>query len=394
MLNFIRSSRAKKAVALALAAGFVLSFTACKKEQQKGAAGPVVVKTMEVIKRDTAITYDFNGFVEAQQEAKLMANVSGKIISKNFKGGDSVEAGQVLFTIDQRSYTANLLSAQANLSSAKSSYLNLVTDADRYAKLYEQNAISKQTYDNIITQRDQAKAQVAACEAIVANAEVSMNDTEVRAPFSGRISTSDLSVGNFVTQGQTVLATMSNVNPVRVKFAISENEYLTLANDKNSQGAKALSNLSLVLANGQKYPATGVVEQVDRGVGEGTGTLTIKALFKNDDNLLMPGMFARVQANAGVSKGAMLIPQRAVKELLYKKFVYTVDSENKVDMKEVVLGPRIGRLWLVESGLAGNETLIVEGVQKVNKGSVVKPTPMTEAELDTTKPASSGQNAK
>jgi len=394
MLDFIRSSRAKKAVALALATGFVLSFAACKKEQPKGAAGPIVVKTMDVIKRDTPINYDFNGFVEAQQEAKLMANVSGKIIAKNFKGGDTVQAGQVLFTIDQRSYTANLLSAQANLSSAKTNYLRLMTDADRYAKLYEQNAISKQTYDNIIAERDQAQAQVSACEALVANAEVSMNDTQVRAPFSGRISTSDLSVGNFVTQGQTVLATMSNVNPVRVKFAISENEYLTLAGAKNSEGAKALSDLSLVLSNGQTYPAKGVIEQVDRGVGEGTGTLTVKALFKNDDNLLMPGMFARVQASSGVTKDAMLIPQRAVKELLYKKFVYTVDKENKVDMKEVVLGPRVGRLWLVESGLSGNETLVVEGVQKVNKGSVVKPTPMTEAELDTTKTAAPQQGAK
>ncbi|MDO4179459.1 MAG: efflux RND transporter periplasmic adaptor subunit [Phascolarctobacterium sp.] len=393
MLDFIRSARTKKAVAIALATGITLSFAACKKEQPKGNAA-IAVKTMEVIKRDTPITYDFNGFVEAQQEAKLMANVSGKIISKNFKGGDTVQAGQVLFTIDQRSYTANLLSAQANLSSAKTEHLRLVTDADRYAKLYEQNAVSKQTYDNIIAQRDQAQAQVAACEAIVANAEVSMTDTQVRAPFSGRISTSDLSVGNFVTQGQTVMATMSNVNPIRVKFSISENEYLTLTETNKNKGAKGLSDLSLVLSDGKTYPVKGVVEQVDRGVGEGTGALTIKALFANDDNLLMPGMFARVQANSGIVKDAMLVPQRAVKELLYKKFVYTVDKENKVDMKEVKLGARVGRLWLVESGLNGDETLVVEGIQKVNKGSVVKPTPMTEADLDTTQTAAPAEAKK
>ena len=358
MLDFTRSAKLKRAVAVSLAAGLILSFAGCgQKQQAKPTAVPV--KTMQVIQRDTPITYDFNGFIEAQQEAKIMANVTGKIVAKNFKGGDTVEAGQVLFTIDQRSYTANLLSAQANLASAKTDYLRLATDAERYTKLYEQNAVSKQALDNIIASRDQAKAQVAASEALVANAEVSMNDTNVRAPFTGRISTSDLAVGNYVTQGQTVMASMNNVNPIRVRFSISENEYLALANAKDIDGAKALSGLTLVLSDGKEYPVKGNLEQVDRGVGEGTGALTLKALFKNDDQLLLPGMFARIRANAGVAKNALLIPQRSVKELLYKKFVYTVDKENKVDMKEVKLGPRIGQLWLVEGGLKGDETLVV-----------------------------------
>jgi membrane fusion protein (multidrug efflux system) len=118
-------------------------------------------------------------------------------------------------------------------------------------------------------------------------------------------------------------------------------------------------------------------------VTEGTGTLTLKATFNNPNHLLLPGMFGRIQANAGTTKNAMLIPQRAVKELLYKKFVYTVDGDNKVDMKEVKLGARVGRMWLVESGLDGNETIVVEGIQKVNKGSLVEPTAITEKDLDT-----------
>ncbi|MBQ8920115.1 MAG: efflux RND transporter periplasmic adaptor subunit [Acidaminococcaceae bacterium] len=371
-----------KRVVVALAISGVLAFAGCgnKQAQQKTPAA-VAVKTMQVIKRDTPNIHEFTGFVEAQQAANLTANVSGKITSKNFNGGDWVEAGQVLFTIDQRTYRANVLNAQAGLAAARTEYNRLNADAERYAKLYEQNAVSRQQFDLAIAQRESAKAQVAAQEAILENAQINMGDTEVKAPFSGKISTSDLSVGNFVAAGQTVLATMSNTNPVRIKFSMSENEYIQLSKAHSDNGAKALEDLKLVLSDGSIYTGAGVVDQVDREIGSGTGALTLKARFSNDDNMLMPGMFARLQANAGTVKNAMLIPQRAVKEMLYKKFVFVVGSDNKVDMKEVTLGARVGKLWLVESGLNGDETLVVEGVQKVNKGSEVKPAAMTEADL-------------
>ncbi|MBQ9284598.1 MAG: efflux RND transporter periplasmic adaptor subunit [Acidaminococcaceae bacterium] len=371
-----------KRVAVALAISGVLAFAGCgNKQAQQKAPAAVAVKTMQVIKRDTPNIHEFTGFVEAQQAANLTANVSGKITSKNFNGGDWVEAGQVLFTIDQRTYRANVLNAQAGLAAARTEYNRLNADAERYAKLYEQNAVSRQQFDLAIAQRESAKAQVAAQEAILENAQINMGDTEVKAPFSGKISTSDLSVGNFVAAGQTVLATMSNTNPVRIKFSMSENEYIQLSKAHSDNGAKALEDLKLVLSDGSIYTGAGVVDQVDREIGSGTGALTLKARFSNDDNMLMPGMFARLQANEGTVKNAMLIPQRAVKEMLYKKFVFVVGSDNKVDMKEVTLGARVGKLWLVESGLNGDETLVVEGVQKVNKGSEVKPAAMTEADL-------------
>ena len=380
----LRNFRGKwgKSLAVALAVSGLLVFTGCgNKQAQQKAPAAVAVKTMQVIKRDTPNVHEFTGFVEAQQEAKLTANVSGKITGKYFNGGDWVEAGQVLFTIDQRTYKANLLNAQAGLAAARTEYNRLVADAERYKKLYEQNAVSKQQYDLSVAQRDSAQAQVAAQEAILENAQISMGDTEVKAPFSGKISTSDLSVGNFVAAGQTVLATMSNTNPVRIKFSMSENEYLQLSKARSDSGAKALEDLKLVLSDGSIYTGAGTVDQVDREIGSGTGALTLKAKFSNDNNVLMPGMFARLQANAGTIKNAMLIPQRAVREMLYKKFVFVVGSDNKVDMKEVTLGARVGKLWLVEKGLNGDETLVVEGVQKVNKGSEVKPAAMTEADL-------------
>lgn len=370
------------AVSLAIAGLFV--FAGCgNKQAQQQKTGAVAVKSMQVIKRDTPNLYEFTGFVEAQQEANITANVSGKITSKNFNGGDWVEAGQVLFSIDQRTYRANVLNAQADVASARTELARLETDAQRYAKLYEQHAVSRQAYDLALAQRDQAQAAVKAREALLENAQISMGDTDVRAPFAGKISTSDLSVGNYVTAGQTVLATMSNTNPVRIKFSISENEYLALAKAHTDAGVNSLQDLKLILSDGTVYEGSGAVDQVNREISGNTGALTLKARFSNDSNILLPGMFARLQANAGTRKNAVLIPQRAVKEMLYKKFVFVIGNDNKVDMREVTLGARVGKLWLVEKGLNGDETIVVEGIQKVNKGSEVKATAMTEAELST-----------
>lgn len=370
------------AVSLAIAGLFV--FAGCgNKQAQQQKTGAVAVKSMQVIKRDTPNLYEFTGFVEAQQEANITANVSGKITSKNFNGGDWVEAGQVLFSIDQRTYRANVLNAQAGVAGARTELARLETDAQRYAKLYEQHAVSRQAYDLALAQRDQAQAAVKARETLLENAQISMGDTDVRAPFAGKISTSDLSVGNYVTAGQTVLATMSNTNPVRIKFSISENEYLALAKAHTDAGVNSLQDLKLILSDGTVYEGSGAVDQVNREISGNTGALTLKARFSNDSNILLPGMFARLQANAGTRKNAVLIPQRAVKEMLYKKFVFVIGNDNKVDMREVTLGARVGKLWLVEKGLNGDETIVVEGIQKVNKGSEVKATAMTEAELST-----------
>ena len=369
MLNFLRKSRSGKAAVAALAAVAVLSLAGCGQEK---AAAPqaTLVRSMQVIKRDTPLVYDYTGFVQAQQEMELKAQVSGQITGKYFNGGDTVQAGQVLYTIDPRTYRANLLQAQANLANARAALATASVDAERYTKLYEQSAVSKQTLDNAIMARDQAQANVNAQEALVENAQIDMNETSVTAPFTGRIDTTALEVGNYVTDGQTTMATISNTDPVFVEFSIAEPEYLKLANAAVERGEAApLENLN-------------------------TGTLTIKALFDNPNRVLLPGMFAHVQATAGTKPDALLIPQRAVTEMMYKKFVYVIGADNKVEMREVtLLGPRVGRLWMVESGLNGDENLVVEGTAKVSAGAVVNPEPMTEAELDTTVDRTEGQDA-
>ena len=382
MFSFIRSRHAKKALAAAMAATFILSVAGCAKKEQQAGPQATLVRTMKVITRTTPIVYDYTGFVEATQEMNLAPQVTGQIVGKYFKGGDTVQAGQVLYEIDPRTYKANLLSAEGNLASARAALANAEMDAERYTKLYEQNAVSKQMLDNAVTARDQARASVKALEGLLLNAQINMEETKVTAPFTGRTDTSSLEVGNYVAAGQSVLTKISNTDPVFVKFSIAEPEYLTLAAASDGNGA-ALDNLSAVLANGETYGLKGQVAEVNRGISDNTGTLTIKATFQNPKKELLPGMFAHIQATGGVRENALLIPQRSVTELMYKNFVYVVGADNKVIMKEIKLGQKVGRLIMVNGGLTGEETLVVEGVGKMRQGALVDPQPMTEADLNT-----------
>lgn len=382
MFSLIRSRHAKKALAAAMAVTMVMAVTGCAKKQQQAGSQATLVKTMKVITRTTPIVYDYTGFVEATQEMNLAPQVTGQIIAKNFKGGDTVQAGQVLYEIDPRTYRANLLSAEGNLASARAALANAEMDAERYTKLYEQNAVSKQMLDNAVTARDQARASVTALEGVLLNAQINMEETKVTAPFTGRTDTSSVEVGNYVEAGKTTLTKISNTDPVFVKFSIAEPEYLTLAAASDGNGA-ALDNLSAVLANGETYGLKGKVAEVNRGISDNTGTLTIKATFQNPKKELLPGMFAHIQATGGVRENALLIPQRSVTELMYKNFVYVVGADNKVIMKEIKLGQKVGRLIMVNGGLTGEETLVVEGVGKMRQGALVAPQPMTEADLNT-----------
>ena len=382
MFSFIRSRHAKKALAAAMAATMMLTVAGCAKKEQQAGPQATLVKTMKVITRTTPIVYDYTGFVEATQEMNLAPQVTGQIIAKNFKGGDTVQAGQVLYEIDPRTYRANLLSAEGNLASARAALANAEMDAERYTKLYEQNAVSKQMLDNAVTARDQARASVTALEGLLLNAQINMEETKVTAPFTGRTDTASVEVGNYVEAGKTTLTKISNTDPVFVKFSISEPEYLTLAATTTGGGA-SLDNLTAVLANGETYDMKGQVTEVNRGISDNTGTLTIKATFQNPNKKLLPGMFAHIQATGGVRDNALLIPQRSVAELMYKKFVYIVGNDNKVVMKEIKLGQTVGRLVMVNSGLTGEETLVVEGVGKMRQGALVAPQPMTEADLNT-----------
>lgn len=378
----------KKAIAVGMALCFLLGAAGCSKKTAPQ-AGTVKVKAMQAVKRDTPITYEYTGFVEAKDQVSIKSKVTGTIVKKYVNGGDYVEAGQLLYEIDPRSYEANVLNAQANLANAQAALANAQRDAARYQSLYEQGAVSKQTADQYNTALEQAQASANAYQALLASSQVSVSDTRITAPFAGKIDTNTLANGAFVTANSTVLTSISGSDPMRVRFSVSQGDYLDIMKG-NADNGNQLRDITLTLADGSTYPYKGYVDQVDRSVSDTTGTLTLKAVFDNPDNLLLPGMFANISLVGSMVPNAILVPQRAVTDVMYKHFVYVINDDNTVSMKEVQLGARVGKLWLVKSGLDGTETVVVEGVQKLKEGAKVNPTAMTEADLDTTDTAATG----
>ena len=344
----------------------------CSKETAKAPQAAVEVKVMQVVKKDTAITYEFVGAVEAKNEVQIRAKVSGNIVAKMVTGGASVSEGQPLFTIDSRQYNSALLTNQATAAQSEALLANARKDVGRYNQLAAQGAIAQQTLDNAVAVEQQNAAATNANWAKVQQAQEDIQDTVILSPLNGRIDINDLSVGSFVAAGSTIMATISSVDPVMVKFSMSENEYLQFA--KNNPGTSPIEwgrDLKLILSDGSTYPIAGQIEQVDKGLTTGTGTLSFKASFANPNKLLVPGMFARVAVQSEVRSGAFLIPQRAVQQMLDKTLVTVVGEGDKAETRAVKLGTKIGNMWVVDSGLTENDRIVVEGFLKTPPGTPV-----------------------
>lgn len=363
----------KKSIIWATAFVLILATTGCSKQQAARPPQEVAVKAMQVIQQDAPVRYEYVGEIVAKDEVQIQARVSGNISRKLVNGGDNIRAGQPLFEIDQRQYSASVADAQAQVAQAQASLSNIRRDVMRYQSLASQGGIAAQTLDTSIAQAEQAQAQVNAYQAKLTQATNDLSDTLIVSPVDGRIGVGELSVGRYVQAGSTVLATVSTVDPVQARFSMSENEYLKFASMGSSPDAWGQS-LKLVLSDGSEYPLTGQLEQIDRGIANQTGTLTMKAAFANPNRLLIPGMFARIVAIGETRKGALLIPQRAVQELLGKTFVTVVSADSKAETRPIQLGPKIGNLQIVEKGLTIQDIIVVEGFAKAQPGTPLKTT--------------------
>ncbi|AWB10442.1 membrane fusion protein, multidrug efflux system [Thermodesulfobium acidiphilum] len=342
-----------------------------------------VVKAMKVIVKDTDVYQDYVGQVEAVNDVQIKAKVSGNIVAKYIKGGDLVKAGQPLFQIDKRAYEAAVLQAKAQLAQAIANYENAKLDADRYKILAAQDAVPQQTSDTAASIAKQDYQIVEAMRANLKQAEDNLSDTLIVAPFSGKLGVGDdLSLGAFVTAGQTVLCTLSSPDPMYVLFSISENDYLNMIkNGVDPINSDVGKRIKLVLSDGTTYKYPGKITEINRGLTQNTGTLSIKALFPNPENILVPGMFAKVVLLEGHLKNAILVPQMAVQQILDKTFITIVDNNSKAQMVPVKMGPRIGSLWVVEDGLRPGDNVIVEGFQKAPTGTIVKVIEVTPESL-------------
>ena len=282
---------------------------------------------------------------------------------------------------------ATLAQSQANYQNALATLQNAQVDNNRYQTLLSQNAISDQ---QAATQQSQVEALTASLQAqqaiidsnaaLVKKAQEDLDDTVVYAPTSGKLDINDIDVGAYATAGSTVLVTMGSVDQGYAQFNVSENEYLNLASFFNSD----TNNVTITLSDGTEYPVSGHLVQVDRSLTTNTGTLAINALFDNPDGLLLPGMFARVKVTGEVLPNAILIPQRAVQQLLDKTFVMVVGPDNKSVTKAITVGDKIGSYWIVKDGLDTNDVVVVEGLTKLQEGVPLNVTMVTPEELGLT----------
>lgn len=375
--------RYKKFAAAVMAAGFLLSggvfLGGCGSSQQAaGQKQAIKVTTFKPFKSDTPIMREYTGSIMALQEVPVRAKVSGTVMEKYITGGQQVTEGQPLYRLDTRNYNSQLANAQAQAAQAAANYENAATDLARYDQLIAAGAISQKVYDNQKAAADAYKGAMDAAQAQVDIASTNLSDTIVTAPFNGKLSMDDVNIGTFATAGTTALVTISSSDPIYVQFDMSENEYLALNKDKNGTGRLG-DALKLRLSDGSIYGETGKTVQVNPNLSG--GQLSMKAAFPNPDNLLVPGMYAAVVSDNEIAKGSLLIPTKALVQLLNKDIVDVV-VDGKITQKAVKTGGTYGIYTIIESGLDENDVIVVDGQNKVQVGQAVAPEETTKEKLE------------
>ena len=380
----------KKLLGMALSAMLAAGiFAGCGGQQAQQAPQGTPVKAMKVLKQDTPLTSEFAGQVRGKEEVKILPRVSGAIVEKYVHGGQFVNEGQPLYRIDPRQYEAAVLSAQATLAQSQATLDNAIIDLQRDEELLASAAISEQTVTTQRARVNEYGAVVEANAALLQRAQDNLDDTEVYAPMHGRLDVNDVAVGTYATSGQTALVTIGTVDPVYVQFSISETEYLKVMNiPAQSTGSVEDVIVSITLTDGNMYPQKGRIVQADRALSENTGTLTMKALFPNPSGILLPGMFARVRLSGETVPNALLVPQRAIQQVLDKTFVLVVGDDGKSQARSVELGPKVGSYYIVTRGIVESDNVIVEGLTKLQDGMDLQVTTVTPDQMGFTLEAS------
>jgi len=361
-----------------------ISLSACRKEKPAAPRAPEV-EVAQVIRIDVPIVHEWVGTADGLVNATIRAQVTGYLIRQDYKEGDSVKKGQLLFEIDPRPFQAALNQAKGELARQEAQHANAKANLDRVKPLVAQNAASKKDLDDAIGAEQSTLAAVIAARAAVENARLNLGFTRITSLIDGMAGLARAQVGDLVgpsAQGGE-LTTVSTINPIKVRYTVNEQAYIDFMRRFSSEAAGLEEARKLVielfLADGTRYAFTGTFYAIDRQVDVRTGTLRVEALFPNPRNLLRPGQFGRVHVHIGIKKGALLVPQRAVTELQGGYQVAVVGPDNQVDIRPVKTGERVGPLWVIEEGLMPGERVVAEGVQKVRQGLAVTPRPFALA---------------
>jgi membrane fusion protein (multidrug efflux system) len=364
-----------------------LLLTACAKKESGGPppiAPPMQVSVATVEQRDVPLDGDWVATLDGYVNAQIQPQVSGYLIKQDYREGSVVESGQVLFEIDPRPFQATLDQTEGQLAQTQAQLGLSDINVKRDTPLAKAHAIAQSQLDNDVQQQVAQSAAVRTAEANVEQAQLNLGFTKVRSLVTGIAGQAQTQVGNLVSPS-TTLTSVSQVNPIKVYFSISEQEYLALSSRVKAGGKTDLLSsgntvpLVLTLGNGNIYPYKGQIVFVDRQVNPQTGTIRIAGSFPNPQSLLRPGQFGRIKAETEVRHNALLIPQRAVNELQGSYQVAVVGPGNIVQIRSVALGPQFGSDLIITSGITPNERVVTEGVSKLKDGMRVSPQPTTVA---------------
>ena len=363
-----------------------LAFTGCsKKAEANHAPAPVEVGVITVSAKPVALTQELPGRTSAFRIAEVRARVSGIVQKRHFTEGGDVKEGQLLYTIDPAPYQTALDSAKAALARAEANATVTRLQAERSQKLIEARAISQQEYDSVAAAHLAAEADVSAAKASVQSAAINLSYTEVTAPVSGRIGLSQVTEGAYVQQGAaTLLATVQQLDPLYVDLAQSSTEVLrlrrALAEGKLQRANEDSAKVTLLFEDGRTYAETGTLQFSDVTVDPSTSSITLRALFPNPRNDLLPGMFVRARLDEGSAPDAILVPQLAVTHNAKgDATAFVVGADNKAELRVLKADRAVGNQWLVTDGLKTGDQVIVQNLQRIRPGAVVKPAPATNS---------------
>lgn len=364
--------------------------------------GTPIVEVVPIARKNVQIFGEWIGTLDGLVNADVRAQVTGYLLQQGYQEGSFVKKGALLFQIDPRPFQAALDQAQGQLAQATATLANAKAvqgrtqlDVDRYTPLAKEQAASQQDLDNSVQNNLAAKAtvetdkaQIKTYEAAVETAKINLDFTRLVAPIDGIAGQAQLQVGALVSPASGAVTTVSTLDPVKVFFTVSEPEYLAwrrrFPTDATLEAADKQLHLHLILADGSTYSYEGKFYFADRQVNEATGAIRLAALFPNPDNILRPGGYAKVRAVVRTQNNALLVPQRAVSDLQGSYQVAVVDDQNKVSIRPIEVGDRVGSDWIISKGLKPGERVVAEGVQQVRAGMQVNPKPFVAEATQTT----------
>jgi membrane fusion protein, multidrug efflux system len=383
MNNQRKTARIELFLAILLAAAF-LCFAGCK-EKPRAEPPPPTVEITLVTQADVPIYHEWIGTLDGLVNATIRAQVTGYLLTQDYREGDAIKKGDLLFQIDPRPFQAVLDQAEGQLAQAQARLGKTELDVKRYAPLVKDKAISQEEYDDAVQANLEAQAAVLSAQAQVEQAKLNLEFTRIVSPIDGIASIAKGQIGDLVGPGTGELTTVSKIDPIKAYYNVTEQAYINFAKlfskENDRQARLQQLEIQLILADGTVYPQMGRIYAPDRQIGPTTGALRLEALFPNPDLALRPGEFVRVRVKFDTRHGALMIPQRAVSELQGAYQVDVVDAQNKVHIQPVTVGERNGGYWIIDRGLEAGQQVVVEGIQRVRDGVTVNPTNFVTASL-------------